>query len=94
MTIKEKKRLEVLWETHEITTIRFKQNQPEMSLYCQSCQTETPHLTVREAASVLKISEFTIFRFVETNQIHSIENAAGFILICGNSLLNKTKNNK
>ena len=92
MTIKEKKRLEVLWETHEITTIRFGQTQSATSFYCQSCQTETLHLTVREAVSVLKISESTIFRFVETNQIHSIEDAAGFILICGNSLLNK--NNK
>ena len=88
--MKEKRRLEVFWETHEITTISFKPNH-SATIFCESCKTETLHLTVSEAASVLKFSEFAIFRFVETNQIHSIETAAGFLLVCGDSLLIKNK---
>ena len=83
--MKEKRRLEVVWETREITTISFKRNY-SATVFCRSCQTDTLHLTVSEAASILNYSEFAIFRFVETNRIHSIETAAGFLLVCGNSL--------
>ena len=83
--MKEKRRLEVVWETHEITTISFRRNR-SATVYCQSCQTETLYLTVAEAASILKFSEFAIFRLVKTKQIHSTETAAGFLLVCGNSL--------
>lgn len=83
--MKEKRRLEVVWETREITTISFRRNH-SAAVFCPSCQTDTLHLTVSEAASIAKFSEFAIFRFVETNQVHSIETAAGFLLVCGNSL--------
>ena len=90
MTIKEKKRLEVFWETREITTISFRQNRAA-AVFCPSCQTETLHLTVAEAAAVLKFSDLAVFRFIETSRIHSIETAAGRLLVCGNSLNNKNK---
>jgi len=84
-SMKAKKRLEIVWETREITTISFNQNR-RATVFCQSCSAETLHLTVSEAASILKFSEFAIFRFVETNQIHSIETGSGSLLICGDSL--------
>ena len=83
--MKAKKRLEVFWETHEITTISFRRGF-SATIYCQSCNAETLHLSIAEAATILKFSEFAIFRFIEINQIHSIETAAGFLLVCGNSL--------
>ena len=83
--MKEKKRLEVVWETREITTISFRRNRPA-TIYCQPCHAETLHLTVSEAAAILRFSEFAIFRLVETNQFHSTETAAGLTLVCGNSL--------
>lgn len=83
--MKGKKRLEVVWETREITTISFKRNRSAM-VFCRTCEIETLYLTVAEAALILKFSEFAIFRLVETNRIHSIETAAGFTLVCGNSL--------
>lgn len=83
--MKEQKRLEVFWETHEITTISFKRKL-SASFFCQSCRAETLHLTVSEAASITKFSEFTIFRLVEMNQVHSIETANGQLLLCSNSL--------
>ena len=83
--MKEKRRLEVVWETREVTTVSFRQNR-SVTIYCQICETETLHLTVAEAASISNASEFAIFQFVETNRIHSIETAAGILNICGNSL--------
>jgi hypothetical protein len=88
--MKEKKRLEIVWETHEITTISFKRG-ASAPVLCRTCNAETLHLTVSEAASVLKFSELAVFRRVETNQIHSNETAAGTLLVCGNSLLIKNK---
>lgn len=88
--MKEKRRLEVVWETHEITTISFRRNR-SAAHFCQSCQTETLHLTVAAAATLTKFSEFAIFRLIETNQIHSIETAAGLLLVCGDSLLINNK---
>jgi hypothetical protein len=90
MTMKEKRRLEVVWETREITTISFRRNR-SATAYCQTCETETLHLTVAEAASILNVSEFAMFRFVESSRIHSIENAAGIMLVCGASLPVLTK---
>jgi hypothetical protein len=83
--MKEKRRLEFFLETHEITTISFRRGFPT-TVFCRLCQTETLHLRISQAASVLKFSEFKIFRLVQDGQIHSAENAAGQLLLCGNSL--------
>ena len=83
--MKAKRRLEIFWETHEITTISFIQKR-SATIFCPSCRAETLTLTVAEAAAVLKFSEFAVFRLVETNQIHSIETTAGNLLVCGKSL--------
>ncbi len=84
MTMKEKRRVEVLLETHEVTTISFKRGFSTMA-FCQPCRAETLHLSVAEAASILKFSESAIFRFTETNQVHSME-TGGMLRVCGNSL--------
>ena len=85
MPIKEKRRVEVYWETHEITKVRFKGNDAA-TFFCPPCQTATPHLTISEAASIFSISEFRIRRLVEAKQIHSVENPMGDLLVCGGSL--------
>ena len=83
--MKEKRHLEVLFETHEITTISFKRNHA-IAVFCRLCRAKTVHLTVSEAASISNFSETAISRLVETDQIHSIEAASGWLLVCGNSL--------
>ena len=83
--MKEKRRLEVHVETHEITKISFKQNY-STNAFCRSCQSETVHLTVSEAALILNFSDSAIFRLAEARQIHSVETGSGLLLICGNSL--------
>jgi len=84
MTMKEKRHLEVLLETHEVTTISFKRR-ISATFYCQTCGSDSLHLSVTEAASILKFSESAIFRFTESKQVHSME-TGGVIRVCGNSL--------
>jgi hypothetical protein len=45
------------------------------------------YFSVSRTAAILGFSETAIFRLAESGEIHSLENAAGSLLICGNSLL-------
>ena len=83
--MKAKKRLEIVWETHEITTISFKGNY-STTVFCQSCQTETLHLTVSETVTLLQTTDREIFRLTETGEIHYLETESGSLLVCRNSL--------
>jgi hypothetical protein len=85
MPVKEKRRLEVLLETHEITKVSFR-NGFSAGVLCEVCGIDTLHLSISEAASILQSSESAILQFAQTNQVHSVENAAGSLLVCGNSL--------
>src|SRR5688500_7930390 len=84
MTMKEKRRLEVLLETHEVKTISFKRGFSSM-VFCPRCRAKTLHLSVSEAASILQFPESAVFRFTETEQVHSMEKG-GMIRLCGKSL--------
>ena len=88
--MKAKKRLEIVWETHEITTISLKQNS-SMTLFCQSCWSDAPHLSIAAAAALLQTTDREIFRLTETGEIHYLETGSGTLLICGDSLLSENK---
>ena len=85
MPVKEKRRLEVLLETHEIIKVSFKRNDSAI-FFCLPCQAETLHLTISEAISIFRLTELAVLQLVGTNPAHSITNAAGSLLVCGNSL--------
>lgn len=78
-----KRQTEVTTETHELTIIRFGHQQTQQ---CSFCGTAVAHVRVTHAASALSLSETALFRLAESGQIHSIETAAGSLLLCGNSL--------
>ena len=82
--MKEKKRLEIRLETHELTIVRFNPNQKHA--YCPVCRTHTPQMSVAESVSVLSMTETAIFRLAESGHIHSRETADGLLRLCGNSL--------
>jgi hypothetical protein len=82
--MKAKRRIQVTFETHETTVIRFGQNQK--MFFCQSCQAETRHLSVAEAAFIAKVSEVTVFRLAEERLVHSIEVFNGKLMICADSI--------
>ncbi|MGI8641836.1 MAG: hypothetical protein ACR2MG_18050 [Pyrinomonadaceae bacterium] len=83
--MKAKKRLEIVWETHEITRIGFNQDRRTMA-FCQSCQSDTLHLSIVAAATVANISETAVFRLAEAGEIHYLETESGSLLICSESL--------
>ena len=88
--MKAKKRLEILWETYEITTISLKQNS-SMTFFCQSCRSDAPHLSIAAAAALLQTTDREIFRLTETGEIHYLETKSGTLLICGDSLFSENK---
>lgn len=83
---------EMRLETHELTVIRIRRSQA-VSAFCQKCNAEVLHLTVARAAVVLRISETAVFHLAEGDSVHSLENEAGALLICGNSVSALTKRN-
>lgn len=83
--MKAKRHLEIVWETHEITTISFNQNR-RVTFFCRTCQSDTPHLSAAAAAALLHTTAREIFRLAECGQIHSTETDEDLLMLCGNSL--------
>jgi hypothetical protein len=88
--MKAKKRLEVVWEKHETTTISFSHNR-RAKTFCGACGSDELHLTVAEAAGLLQTTARAIFRLSEAGEIHYSETENGALLICGNSCQNRRK---
>ena len=82
--MKEKKRLEITLETHELTIVRFQRAQTLD--FCVVCRAYTPHLSIAEAVSVTDLSETAVFRLALNGRLHAHENPDGRIALCGNSL--------
>lgn len=82
--MKEKKRFEITFETHELTIVRFGRN--KTTEFCAVCRRYTPHLSVIETLSALSLTEAEIIRLTENGQIHSRETADGRLLLCAGSL--------
>jgi hypothetical protein len=90
MTMRTKKRLEVIWEKYETTTISFNLNR-RAKTFCEACGSDELHLTVAEAAGLLQTTARGIFRLSEAGEIHYSETENGALLICSNSCQNRRK---
>jgi hypothetical protein len=55
--------------------------------WCEKCGAEVEMATVDEAARAAGVSELTICRRAEAGSFHFIEDAAGCLLVCLNTLL-------
>lgn len=53
---------------------------------CKICESEAKMLSPESAASVAGTTPRTIYRLIETNQVHFIENSHGQMLVCFESL--------
>ena len=82
--MKTKRRTETTTETHELTIIRFRGRQT--MIFCELCKTNTPHLSIVQAVSMLRLSEMAIVRLAVDKHIHSTQDTDGLLLFCGNSL--------
>ncbi len=79
------RRTKIRFEQHELKFIRFTEN---AKFFCQTCQSETEHLPFAQMALMLGVSEKTVFRLVEIEEIHSTETIDGKLLICTDSAIN------
>ena len=84
--MKTRKNTEITIETYEKRIIRVNRRQAHMA-FCGLCGAKVIYFSVSRAAAVLGLPETAIFRLAENGQMHSLENAAGSLMICGDSLL-------
>jgi hypothetical protein len=57
--------------------------------WCPQCGEEVRMVTPEEAASMNRVRPRTIYALVEAGRIHFTETAAGLLLVCAPSLLEK-----
>ncbi len=72
-------RTEITLETRSLVLRRSCQQAP---LYCARCPSPTLLLAPDEAAVLAGVSTRTIYRWVETEQVHFRETQGGGLLVC------------
>lgn len=82
--MKIKRKREVTVERERNITIRFGGDATEK--FCEYCAAPSMFITTDEAAISCGTTSLTIFRLVETKEIHSLETTEGLLLICFASL--------
>ncbi len=78
-----KKRMEITVEIDRVTLVS---SQKSSTLWCEACAASVRMLTVDEAAAVAGESSRSIYRRVESGQLHFAETPEGRLFICPNSL--------
>ena len=76
------KRTEITIETERLL---FMSSPKKVFGWCEACGAEAEMVPVDEAALLRRVDSRTIFRWVETERVHSGETANGLLLICLNS---------
>ena len=79
-----KKRTKITIETHRVQIIRRRKQ--AVQAWCPECSATVPMLTPEEAAALVNVTSRTIYRRVETGELHFTETPEGALLICLNSL--------
>jgi hypothetical protein len=80
-----KRRTEITIKTDRLLVFR-QGRRHHTPVRCADCDTETPMLTIDEAATLCRLSTLAVFRLVEAGQIHFTETPDGHLLICPDSL--------
>ena len=78
-----KRRTEIIIETDRLLVVRKVRR---AVAWCAPCSGFVSMVTTDEAAALARVTSRTIFRWVESGQVHYTETAAGLLLICPNSL--------
>ena len=68
-------------------TLIFRSRGHRRVAWCERCGAEVETATVDEAARAAGVSELTIYHRAEAGSFHFIEDAAGRLLVCLNTLL-------
>ncbi len=83
----EKRRTEIYFETHSVTTIRIKGG-TSLSAFCDYCQTNVVVFAPEQIAAFLRLTLAEVCRRIEKGELHLIDTRRGVALICGGSLNN------
>jgi hypothetical protein len=85
--VKRTTRRKITVETERLLVIS---SHREAAAWCEQCGARAKMVDPQEAAAIAGLSARTIFRQVESGQLHFTETAAGALLICLKSLMNQT----
>lgn len=81
--MRRKRKTEIDLEIEEAVTIRTRQS---LMAECRQCQTQVRMVPANEAAMTAGLSAREIYRFVEKDQLHFIEDENGLLFVCIASL--------
>ena len=81
----EKRITTIITETHEVFVFRRRSSRPARA-WCDECAADVEMLTPEEITVVTGLNVRAIYRLAEQGRFHFTETAAGFILICLESL--------
>jgi hypothetical protein len=79
-----RRRTEVTVATHRVLSVLGQP--PPARAWCEQCRREVPWVTPDEAASLVQVKARAIYRRVEAGGLHFVEDGAGAVWICINSL--------
>jgi excisionase family DNA binding protein len=77
-----KRRTIITVESHQLTVVRSRR---PIEMWCKRCGQELPMLTPEAAAVLAGVSPRTIYRCIESGELHFIE-TGGLLLICSGSM--------
>ena len=80
-----RRRREITWETARVTVIRGAGDAAQA--WCRGCHRQAIMVPLAEAMMLTGATSREIHRRVEAREVHFIETAEGFVLVCRASLL-------
>ncbi|MGA9994406.1 MAG: hypothetical protein WBP93_03275 [Pyrinomonadaceae bacterium] len=83
--MRRKKITEIIVETDELLIVRMPTS--PIQCWCNWCETEVAMTSVDNAALLSGTSSRSVYRQVESGEVHFTEMTGGLLLICLNSLL-------
>ena len=84
--MKTRRRMEITVEQRTLVLRRTVHRVPLETVWCLQCPAQTLLVTPEEAARLASVSPRTIYRWVESEQVHYLETSEGELLVCLNSL--------
>lgn len=79
-----KRRTEIIVETERVIVVP--QAPAPLHLWCQNCSMRVEMVTPEQAATLLQVTPRVVYRWVEAQLLHFIEEPDGRVLICRNAL--------
>jgi hypothetical protein len=80
-------RRQVVITAEKTETYTVRQEPPQsFQTHCEKCDQSVRYLTLEQTVTVTGLGARTIFRLVETGDLHCYETAAGHLLLCPNSV--------